>query len=162
MIAAVERVCDLAERASPAIAVVRSSQPEGVQHALPFVRSGEKIVKVDEDTDPGSYPSLLPNSLKKVAAELAKADGVSLEQFISAAVAERIGSLRAPVPPLVAVARRAGPVTVNPHKDNPESSVGWSDSRYWRWPAVTPPKVRRSEIIKRRAAKFPWIEQTDS
>lgn len=35
LVAATERVCELAERASPAVAVVRSSQPEGVRHRLP-------------------------------------------------------------------------------------------------------------------------------
>jgi hypothetical protein len=36
----------------------------------------------------------LPNSIKNAAAELAKADGVSLNQFIAAAVAEKVGSLQ--------------------------------------------------------------------
>jgi hypothetical protein len=27
-------------------------------------------------------------------------------------------------------------------------AAGWDDMRYWRWPTVTPPKVRRAEIIK--------------
>jgi integrase len=172
LIAATERVCELAERASPAIAVVRSSQPEGVQHALPIVRSGEKIMKVDEDTDPGSYPSLLPNSLKKVAAELAKADGVSLDQFIAAAVAEKVrdtasrsrsinGNASADELTLLLGAHLSPSLQYEPGAGGlaaGESAPGWDDARYWRWPTVTPPKVRRSEIIKRRAAKFPWIE----
>jgi hypothetical protein len=41
-----------------------------------------------------TYPLKLPNSVKSAAAELAKLDGVSLNQFISAAVAEKIGTLR--------------------------------------------------------------------
>lgn len=39
--------------------------------------------------------SLLPNSVKNAAAELAEVDDVSLNQFIAAAVAEKVGTLRA-------------------------------------------------------------------
>jgi len=42
-----------------------------------------------------TYPLKLPTSVKKAAAELAANDGVSLNQFIAAAVAEKVGSLRA-------------------------------------------------------------------
>lgn len=41
-----------------------------------------------------TYPLKLPTSVKKAAAELAATDGVSLNQFIAAAVAEKVGSLR--------------------------------------------------------------------
>ncbi len=41
-----------------------------------------------------TYPLKLPNSVKHAAAELAKADGVSLNQFIAAAVAEKVGTLQ--------------------------------------------------------------------
>jgi len=41
-----------------------------------------------------TYPLKLPNSVKNAAAELAKADGVSLNQFIAAAVAEKVGTLQ--------------------------------------------------------------------
>ncbi|HXS26116.1 MAG TPA: toxin-antitoxin system HicB family antitoxin [Steroidobacteraceae bacterium] len=41
-----------------------------------------------------TYPLKLPSSIKKAAAELAASDGVSLNQFIAAAVAEKVGSLR--------------------------------------------------------------------
>ena len=41
------------------------------------------------------YPLKLPNSVKNAAAELAKVDGVSLNQFIAAAVAEKVGTLQA-------------------------------------------------------------------
>jgi hypothetical protein len=41
-----------------------------------------------------TYPLKLPTSVKNAAAQLAKADGVSLNQFIAAAVAEKVGSLR--------------------------------------------------------------------
>ena len=42
-----------------------------------------------------TYPLKLPTSVKKAAAELAATDGVSLNQFIAAAVAEKVDSLRA-------------------------------------------------------------------
>ncbi len=41
-----------------------------------------------------TYPLKLPKSVKEAAAELAKMDGVSLNQFIAAAVAEKVGTLR--------------------------------------------------------------------
>lgn len=41
-----------------------------------------------------TYPLKLPNSIKSAAAELAREEGVSLNQFIAAAVAEKVGVLR--------------------------------------------------------------------
>ena len=41
-----------------------------------------------------TYPLKLPSSVKNAAAELAKVDGVSLNQFIAAAVAEKVGTLQ--------------------------------------------------------------------
>jgi hypothetical protein len=41
-----------------------------------------------------TYPLKLPNSVKDAAASLAKIDGVSLNQFIAAAVAEKVGTLQ--------------------------------------------------------------------
>jgi hypothetical protein len=38
-----------------------------------------------------TYPLKLPTSVKTAAARLAKADGVLLNQFIAAAVAEKVG-----------------------------------------------------------------------
>lgn len=40
------------------------------------------------------YPLQLPTSLKSVAAQLAKQDGVSLNQWITAAVAQKIGAVQ--------------------------------------------------------------------
>jgi hypothetical protein len=40
-----------------------------------------------------TYPLKLPSSVKVAAARLAKEDGVSLNQFIAAAVAEKVGTL---------------------------------------------------------------------
>jgi hypothetical protein len=42
-----------------------------------------------------TYPLKLPSSINDAAADLAKVDGVSLNQFIAAAVAEKVGTLRA-------------------------------------------------------------------
>lgn len=41
-----------------------------------------------------TYPLKLPASVKNAAAKLAKEDGVSLNQFIAAAVAEKVGTMR--------------------------------------------------------------------
>jgi hypothetical protein len=41
------------------------------------------------------YPLKLPRSVKAAAARLARADGVSLNQWIVAAVAEKIGAVEA-------------------------------------------------------------------
>lgn len=41
-----------------------------------------------------TYPLKLPSSIKNAAADLAKLDGVSLNQFIAAAVAEKVGTVR--------------------------------------------------------------------
>jgi len=43
-----------------------------------------------------TYPLKLPTSVKTAAARLAKADGVSLNQFIAAAVAEQVGVIQTP------------------------------------------------------------------
>lgn len=40
-----------------------------------------------------TYPLKMPSSVKAAAARLAKEDGVSLNQFIAAAVAEKVGTL---------------------------------------------------------------------
>jgi hypothetical protein len=40
-----------------------------------------------------TYPLKLPLSIKKAAQRLAKEDGVSLNQWISAAAAEKVGSV---------------------------------------------------------------------
>jgi hypothetical protein len=41
-----------------------------------------------------TYPLKLSTSVKNAAAELARLDGVSLNQFIASAVAEKVGTLR--------------------------------------------------------------------
>lgn len=40
-----------------------------------------------------AYPLKMPRSVKDAAARLAKADGVSLNQFIAVAVAEKVGAM---------------------------------------------------------------------
>jgi HicB family len=40
-----------------------------------------------------SYPLKLPTSIKEAAARLAKEDGVSLNQWISVAVAQKVGAV---------------------------------------------------------------------
>ena len=40
-----------------------------------------------------AYPLKMPKSVKDAAARLAKADGVSLNQFIAVAVAEKVGTV---------------------------------------------------------------------
>ncbi len=40
-----------------------------------------------------TYPLKLPNSIKTAAARLAKEDGVSLNQWIASAVAQKIGAV---------------------------------------------------------------------
>jgi len=52
-----------------------------------------------------------PTSVKKAAAELAATDGVSLNQFIAAAVAEKVGSLRARMISCVNARERRNPRT---------------------------------------------------
>jgi hypothetical protein len=52
-----------------------------------------------------AYPLKLPASVKAAAARLAKSDGVSLNQFIAVAVAEKVGVMETAAEFL---ARRAG------------------------------------------------------
>lgn len=52
-----------------------------------------------------TYPLKLPKSVKTAAARLAKEDGVSLNQWISAAVAQKIGAVETAS---VFLRRRAG------------------------------------------------------
>lgn len=55
-----------------------------------------------------TYPLKLPRSMKDAAARLAKEDGVSLNQWIAAAVAEKVGSVETAAQFL---ARRRGSAT---------------------------------------------------
>jgi hypothetical protein len=62
-----------------------------------------------------AYPLKLPTSVKNAAAQLAKEDGVSLNQFIAAAVAEKVGTLRASEAFLAGRAGRAKPRDLLPY-----------------------------------------------
>lgn len=42
----------------------------------------------------GNFPLRLPASIKRAAEELARQDGVSLNQFVATAVAEKVSALR--------------------------------------------------------------------
>lgn len=56
-----------------------------------------------------AYPLKMPNSVKAAAARLAKADGVSLNQFIAVAVAEKVGAMETAAEFLRRRAARAKP-----------------------------------------------------
>jgi len=56
-----------------------------------------------------AYPLKMPNSVKTAAARLAKADGVSLNQFISVAVAEKVGAMESAAELLRGRAAKAKP-----------------------------------------------------
>ncbi|GLS28778.1 HicB family protein [Mesorhizobium albiziae] len=55
-----------------------------------------------------TYPLKLPASIKEAAARLAKADGVSLNQWIASAVAQKVGTMETAADFLK---RRAGSAT---------------------------------------------------
>ena len=48
---------------------------------------------VKENARPGSFPLRLPHSMRRQANDLARREGLSLNQFISLAVAEKITRL---------------------------------------------------------------------
>jgi len=58
----------------------------------------------------GTYPLKLPNSVKEAAMRLAKEDGVSLNQWITAAVAQKVGAVETAAEFLK---RRAGSATAD-------------------------------------------------
>ena len=53
--------------------------------------AANRCFEEDETMSRATYPLKLPNSVKKAAQRLAKEDGVSLNQWIAAAVAEKVG-----------------------------------------------------------------------
>ena len=57
----------------------------------------------------GTYPLKMPLSVKQAAARLAAADGVSLNQFIATAVAEKVGVMETAAHYLVRKAAKAKP-----------------------------------------------------
>ena len=63
------------------------------------------------------YPLSLPASLKETAARLAREDGVSLDQWIATAVAQRIGAVETAEVFLAQRAARATPEDLLRHLD---------------------------------------------
>jgi hypothetical protein len=45
-------------------------------------------------TETSTYPLRLPKSIKAAAEQLAKAEGISLNQFVATAVAEKLAAMR--------------------------------------------------------------------
>jgi hypothetical protein len=64
-----------------------------------------------------SYPLKLPASVKAAAARLAKEDGVSLNQWISVAIAQKIGVVETAADFLARRAGKARPANMLPFLD---------------------------------------------
>ena len=64
-----------------------------------------------------SYPLKLPASVKKAAQKLAKEDGVSLNQWIASAVAEKVGAVETAAEFLALRAGNASPRDLNQYLD---------------------------------------------
>jgi hypothetical protein len=64
-----------------------------------------------------SYPLKLPASMKAAAARLAKEDGVSLNQWIAVAIAQKIGAVETASEFLVRRAGKARPEDLLPFLD---------------------------------------------
>jgi hypothetical protein len=62
-----------------------------------------------------AYPLKMPQSVKAAASRLAKADGVSLNQFIAVAVAEKVGTLETAAEFLRRRSGKAKPTDLLPH-----------------------------------------------
>jgi hypothetical protein len=59
---------------------------------VPVVRPGGFFERI-RDMSKATYPLKLPLSLKETAARLEREDGVSLNQWIAAAVAQKVGAV---------------------------------------------------------------------
>ena len=70
-----------------------------------------------------SYPLKLPASIKSAAQRLAREDGVSLNQWISVAVAEKIGAVETAAEFLCARAGDARPADLLPFLDSAASEA---------------------------------------
>lgn len=70
-----------------------------------------------------SYPLKLPASIKSAAQRLAREDGVSLNQWISVAVAEKIGAVETAAEFLRARAGDARPADLLPFLDSAASEA---------------------------------------
>ena len=70
-----------------------------------------------------TYPLKLPASVKQAAARLAKEDGVSLNQWIASAVAEKVGAVETAAEFLRRRAGNARPEDLLPFLDRAPSGV---------------------------------------
>ncbi len=89
-----------------------------------------------------TYPLKLPASLKKEAARLAKQDGVSLNQWIATAVAQKVGVVETTA---AFLKRRAGVVTGDALMDAlrriPDRASDPGDETPSNWTARVPPSA---------------------
>lgn len=69
-------------------------------------------------TQRANYPLKLPQSLKTAAQRLARADGVSLNQWIAVAVAEKVGAVEAAAGLIDRIRGGANPSDLLPFLDN--------------------------------------------
>lgn len=69
-------------------------------------------------TQRANYPLKLPHSLKAAAQRLARADGVSLNQWIAVAIAEKVGAVEAAGGLLERIKGTASPSDLLPFLDN--------------------------------------------
>ena len=76
-----------------------------------------------------SYPLKLPNSVKAAAQRLAKEDGVSLNQWISVAVAEKVGVVETAADFLRRRAGNANPGDLLPFLDWAKRELPVADDR---------------------------------
>ena len=80
----------VAKRRAPSLAKSRKRDRTGERFAISIMRPS-RIAKEGEITSNATYPLKLSVSIKKAAQRLAKEDGVSLNQWIAAAVAQKVG-----------------------------------------------------------------------
>jgi hypothetical protein len=78
-------------RLAPRLSAIPVTQcrRSGIERVL-YLHQGLKLAR-GETMSKATYPLKLPLSIKKAAQRLAKEDGVSLNQWIAAAVAEKVG-----------------------------------------------------------------------
>ena len=101
----------------------------------------------------GTYPLKLPGSIKAAAQKLAREDGVSLNQWIAAAVAQKVGAIETAADFFKRRARGARPedlkVFLAMVPDVPPDSGDELEEQ--AIPSV--PKSRQTDASKRRARK---------
>jgi HicB family len=76
-----------------------------------------------------SYPLKLPASVKEAAARLAKEDGVSLNQWIAVAIAQKIGVVETASDFLKRRAGKARPTDMLPFLDNAKREAPQAEDR---------------------------------